>query len=368
MKGKELTMQSAIEYLGLSHQFPPKAGSGNYMCPVCGEPAKPRKKKLNIDFERNVFRCPRCDWKGGPFQFWAYFRNLSTTGPDWAKEVARDFHSVADGAAPAVRRKAEQKYQPVKESQILERNLVHKAYCAFLKKLELRPEHLADLKRRGLSDDAIKRGGYRSVPKKGVEVICRELEEEGIKLLGVPGFFKEDNHVTFVNYGDGYLIPCMDVDKKVISLQLRKSNVKDGENRYFTISSSGKREGTKGIANPHFCKGQSNKLIITEGPLKGSIITQFTGWSTISVLGVNSLSHLPEMLTQLKKRGVQEVRIAYDMDMLTNEHVVKALGNLEVMLASHGFAYGKLTWDPGEPGEDGKFPYKGLDDYLLAKQ
>lgn len=362
----ELTMQSAIEYLGLSNQYPPKAGSGNYMCPVCGEPAKPRKKKLNINFDKNMFRCPRCDFKGGPHHFWAYFRNMPTSGADWTKEVWKDFQSVADGASPETRSSAEAKHVS-NERERLDEDHIDKVYRAFLKKLTLEPRHREDLQRRGLSDAAISSGGYKSIQQKGIECICRELEDEGYRLLGVPGFYKEDGHVTFVSYGAGYLIPCLGVDRKVVSLQLRKEKVEPGGTRYFTISSSGKREGTKGIAHPHFTGGCGKKIIITEGPLKANIIKSFTGIPCIAVLGVNSLNGIEDMLKELKKRGVREIVLAYDMDMMTNQHVLKALRQLENMVVSYGFAYCRLTWDPGTANTEGVFPYKGLDDYLLNK-
>ena len=361
-------MQSAIQFLGLEHLYPPThSGSGDYMCPVCGEPAKPRKKKLHIDRNGNWFNCPRCGFKGGPFQFWAYYRNMPTTGPDWAKEVAKDFHSVASGATPETRKRAQIKYVS-KETERLDADYVSNVYTAFLKKLKLYPKHLEDLKKRGLTESSIKKGGYRSLPQNGIQGICSELEAGGYKLIGVPGFFKENGRTSFVVYGSGYLIPCIDVQGRVVALQLRLDNA-NKDKRYFTISSGNEECGTRGAAHPHFSKGtRGGMLIITEGPLKANIISQFTGYSAIGVLGVNNKAQIPEMLETLKKGGeIREVAIAYDMDMLTNQRVLDAREELEKDIIKCGLAYSELTWDPGTPDSDGKFPYKGLDDYLVAK-
>ena len=86
----------------------------------------------------------------------------------------------------------------------------------------------------------------------------------------------------------------------------------------------------------------------------------------LSVLGVNSTGSLPQILKELRKRGLRSIKVAFDMDYIGNEHVEEACNKLEKMMYRLGFRYSRIVWDPGKQ-EDGELLYKGLDDYLSAK-
>ena len=58
-------------------QPPIGRSSYNIPCPVCDH-AGSRKRHLNINLKRNVFRCPKCgQFEGGVFDLYAYYTGVS---------------------------------------------------------------------------------------------------------------------------------------------------------------------------------------------------------------------------------------------------------------------------------------------------
>lgn len=361
----EVTMQDCINLLGLASRYKITATSSNNVCPVCGDINKPRKRKLNINFEKGVFRCNKCGFSGNTLDFWAHHRGLPQG--DY-KGAYKDYMNVYNSGRNAGIKERKTAAPVRKEETKLDFDNIDKVYRAFLNLLYLSDEHRANLKKRGLSDDAIVSGLYRSLPKAAAKSIPRKLLARGFELHGVPGFYKENGDWKFIRYGDGFLIPSLDVKGRIRALQVRMDTVRAGDNRYFTISTDGYEEGTKGTAAPHFVPGNNGlrTLVITEGPLKGNIISHITGYPVIAVLGVNTLGKLPEMLDWAFAEGTRDIKIAYDMDYVDNIHVAEACARLENILLRKGFRISRVVWDPGEM-VDGEFPLKGLDDYLVNK-
>ena len=57
-------------------QPPMGRSSYNIPCPVCDH-AGSRKRHLNINLKRNVFRCPKCgQFEGGVFDLYAYYTGV----------------------------------------------------------------------------------------------------------------------------------------------------------------------------------------------------------------------------------------------------------------------------------------------------
>jgi len=61
----------------------------------------------------------------------------------------------------------------------------------------------------------------------------------------------------------------------------------------------------------------------------------------------------------LRERGVEEIAVAYDMDLLTNEMVRKACGQILQAASAAGFRTRHMQWDPVN---------KGIDDHYWAER
>ena len=74
----------------------------------------------------------------------------------------------------------------------------------------------------------------------------------------------------------------------------------------------------------------------------------------ISLSGVNATGYLKQVL---KEFNLLSIKIAIDMDKLTNEKVQKGLYEICQIIKSAGLHYTVLDWDP---------LYKGIDDFYLS--
>ena len=347
---EKLTMLRAVELLGIeANTF---RRSTNVPCPLCG---KAREKKLNINFDKEVFRCAKCGFSGGPLHLWAVYRNLDSGD---LSLVSKDYYATIKSVkTPKVRKEKTVTRIDVEPALVDVRD---KTYHGLLKMLSLSDEHKRNLSMRGLDDTVIDANEYRSYPLSGHRNIASMLLSNGYVLEGVPGFYKENGIWTLLRLPSGILIPQRDGFGRIQGFQVRLDNPAKG--KYITLSTGDNYiSGAKASAHPHFRKGSRNlrEIILTEGPLKGDVISHFTGYSVFAVQGVNSLGSSKNALLDLKSAGVKHILIAFDMDFKSNVHVQKAVENLKSLLTECGFTYSSLEWDE---------EYKGLDDWLLANK
>ena len=342
-----ITMADVISLLGLPG---PKDGrtSYNIQCPCCDD--NPRKKHLNINLEKDVFRCPRCGFSGGMFDLYASYSGVDRRK---ARETLLARLNIDDSGASSSQRRRQRKIM-TEECPITDIDIRDETYRALLGKLSLASDHKLGLLARGFTEEEIIRRGYKSMPVAGNAALARRLLAEGKYLSGVPGFYHtEEGRWSFVHEKRGILIPARDPDGKIQGLQLRMDN--ESKRKFRWISSIGKQDGTKAECWTHLAGQPQHTVILTEGPMKADVIHHLTGDTVLAVPGVNSLTHLEETLVYLKEHGTSHIMTAFDMDYLTNPNVDSGYARLREILSRVGMQYGTYLWDP---------QYKGLDDYI----
>ena len=119
--------------------------------------------------------------------------------------------------------------------------------------------------------------------------------------------------------------------------------------------------GASSGAPVHFCRPEriraSGEALLTEGALKGAVISFFLGCGVIAVPGVSTFAEGFGAQLKADFPELRHVRIAYDNDWAVKREVRKALFRLQGTLRRAG-----LRWSIR------KFPsvFKGYDDYLAA--
>ncbi len=355
-----------IEGVMMYHKINHTGRQVNIDCPCCGG-----KKKLNINIVKGVARCSKCgEISGGPMNLWAALRGLPVPyngrlTSEEAQIVGKDFFnqtqspSADKNTKKAIGRKR-RIFEEV-ELPLAPVDVRDKTYRSLLDLLDLEDNHFENLMSRGLPFQLIYDNLYRSYPISGHRDLCHMLLSQGCILEGVPGFYKKDGIWTLRNNPSGFLIPQKDGRGRILGLQIRTDK---GSARYITLSTcSNEKEypsGTGAKANPHFVKGNLGieKMIITEGPLKGDIISYYTGYSVLALQGVNAISNLENILEQLKIKGLKMVYIAFDMDIKDKPEVKKALDKLKEKLILCELPHKTIVWSEEE---------KGLDDWLKVK-
>jgi hypothetical protein len=231
-------------------------------------------------------------------------------------------------------------------------------YATLLRKhLTLDERHRSALLERGLSDADIEHAGYRSMPTLAyADNVTRALED--FDLRGVPGFYKDNSRRRMKVYDPGILLPVRDPQLRIRGLQVR---LDEGETRYKWLSSGHNPEGASPGAPVHFSRPhrmrETGETIITEGALKGDVISSFLNCGVVAVPGTSAFN---EKFGEWLKSEVPELRrvvIAYDADWRTKLQVRAALEKLMKVLSRAGLRWSARTWT-GDA--------KGYDDYLLA--
>lgn len=346
-------MSDVISVLGLST---PNWGQSSYyvQCPCCDD--NPYKKHLNINLKKDVFRCPRCGVSGGVLDLYSLFSGIAR---DKAyKALAERLNPMDANTYARPKRKPITKPQFVEEYPMTDIETRHATYSALLSKLSLANDHRQNLINRGLTDEDIKRLGYRTTPLIGLPTLAKQLRTEGLYLSGVPGFYKTETDTwTFISEKRGILIPVRDTNGLIQGLQVRLDDMQRRKFRW--VSSAEKKDGCRAEGWTHFVGEMSSTVILTEGPMKADVINALSGLTVLAVPGVNTLTQLKISLDVLKGRGLKKVMTAFDMDFSLNKNVQMGFNNLLLLLDDMGFKYGTYLWDT---------QYKGLDDYIWAQK
>lgn len=357
-----------------------------YNCPFCGD----TKGKFNvIPPPSNIWRCARCGEGGGLVHF---VEKINNCDREDARSFLRNFN-VSDSFKLDKAIQIKMNNARKEQEQLAPETVLNAVYSSMLKKLNLREEHYNDLKRRGLTDEAISNRKYKSVPKSVRHsyntTIPYAIMKEGFSLRGVPGFFKRDGKWYMNNSIQGYFIPYRNVDGLITNLQIRADNP-EKSGKYMTFSSSGLPCGTKVLAQAHFVSKIANPDVVylTEGGLKGDIGSFYIkklykkNASFLCIPGVNNTQCLIKALKVLKSRGLKRVVDCFDMDKyrskscpckageeclenckyrdncICNKNVEKAIKKIKDICENELFLdYTQMIW-----GKE-----KGIDDYLLAQ-
>lgn len=352
---ERIRMMDVISLIGIPS--PPSGRSSYYVqCPCCDD--SPRKKHLNINLKKEVFRCPKCGISGGMFDLYSLYTGESR---DNVQKVIAQRLGMWDKPGKTKKLYCPQPLE-IEEYPITDIDARHATYTALLSKLTLSDDHKENLLNRGLTEKDMEQLGYKTSPVVGMSAIASQLQSEGLYLAGVPGFYRTENGTwTFTHEKRGILIPVRDSDGRIQGLQIRRDNVTRRKFRW--ISSAERQDGCPAEGWVHVSGHVQTTMILTEGPMKADVVRTFIGQGVIAVPGVNALTQLEKTLADLRSKGLTEIKTAFDMDFSTNHHVQNGYHSLLQLLENMGFRYGTYLWDP---------VYKGLDDYiwegLLQKQ
>jgi len=320
-------------------------------CPFCGD----KRRKMNINFEKNVFRCNYCGESGGMLSLYAKIMNISNS--DAYREIcailrAPDYAAVQRGYISSF---SSEKVQTAALEQI------HKTYTALFSMFTLSQRHRDNLISRGLTGEQIEQYGFRSTPVSGIEQYPYRLIELGCTINGVPGFyFDETNNRWKMKMNAKYfgiVIPVVTVGGLTAGAQIRLDAPIDGC-KYLWFSSSNENMGVSCGSPVGFVGNPCDKTVyVTEGYLKAVIAHCLSGLTFAAVAGANNYRNLAGLFAVLRQNGVEEIVEAYDMDKLTNPHVQKGCCRLIELSSEYGFNVRRIKWDPA---------HKGIDDYLYA--
>lgn len=283
-------------------------------CPFCGG-----RGKLNVNLEKNVYRCNRCGQAGGEIGLYASVQNLDfNTACNQIKEYLGK-HEQAP-AYKVYKKEVKDKTEIINSQRASDKTL-HNTYKTMLSMLTLSETHKMKLLERGFSEEQIEKNGYKSTPVFGFRSLTERLVKAGCTVEGVPGFYQGADgtwSIRFKKSCAGFLIPVRTIDGYIVGMQIRLDRPFD-QTKYIWLSSVSDNMGTGSGSPIHFVGNPEDETVfMTEGPLKGDLAHYLSGRTFACVPGVNQYANLPELILKLKKRGVKLIYETYDMDKLLN--------------------------------------------------
>lgn len=321
-------------------------------CPICGD----RRGKMNLNTEKDLWRCNYCGEGGGMLSLYAKVYGVSNS--DAYREICDAL--AVNGFSPDYTVPEKTTPAEAEQSDAASVQEVHQTLSMLLSMLTLIPAHREHLRSvRGLSDDEITRFGFKSTPP---PFLCRSLTNRlvkaGCRVQGVPGFYVDDNGcwtVKFHQRTSGIIIPIFGVDGLIHGAQIRLDHpLKDKDDppektgvKYLTLSSTGKRMGTTSGSPIHFVGDPCSRVVyVTEGCLKADVAHALMHRTFVATLGVNNTAKLDELFAFLHRNGTEEIIEAEDMDKYSNEMVEKGASKIYALAVRHGMRCRRLTWNP----------------------
>jgi hypothetical protein len=226
-----------------------------------------------------------------------------------------------------------------------------------LSQLGLEQRHRQDLQRRGLSDEQIKAGQFRSVGS------WQRLEQEiSHRLAGV--------NITgrgMTNPQPGYLCPAWNPRGQIVGWQLRLDNAEDGGKYRWPTSASKKRPDGP---TAHLCNGelpisycsptgiaQTEGIGLVEGILKPYITAQLRSQIILGSAGGNFASspqtlktYLDEVLAQT---GTKQIILYPDAGAVSNSNVMRQYRRTYALLKKWGHELRVAWWYQTTKGRSG---------------
>lgn len=279
-------------------------------CPFCGN----SKGKMNINIQKNVFRCNRCGESGGMLDLYGKLYNV--THREAYEEICSALHLGTIADRYQVLQKPKEK-PDIRNAELASPEELDRTYSLMLSYLTLSEKHFEDLRGRGLTDEQIRTQRYRTIPLFGYKNLVKKLLAEGCVVKGVPGFYldKDDKWtINFSSRNSGFLIPVISIQGRIQGFQIRLDQPTDSR-KYIWLSSVNYNQGVSSGSPVHIIGDISGQTLqVTEGPLKGTISHYLSGESFACVAGVNQYRNLKPVLEELKRLGVRRICEAYDMD------------------------------------------------------
>jgi len=311
---------------------------------------------MNINLEKNVFRCNRCNAQGGMLDLYGMYYGMGRK--DAYVNIIEQLELCSPRQIPAkkpcdiVPRMENMEKLPLEE--------INKTYTELINLLTLSSVHKENLLKRGLSSEEIERAQYRTTPVVGLKRIISALLEKGCKIAGVPGFYIDcDGEWTIDIRGNGIMIPIRDDVGNIQGIQVRKDK---GEKKYYWFTSIKKIYGSSAESCMHFVNMnllKNNEIFLTEGGLKADIASNLSQRAFMAIPGSSCYKLIEQNIELLRWYGVKVIVNAMDMDRYTNDAVRKNVEKIKKIIEDNGFKLINLKWNER---------FKGIDDYLLSKK
>ena len=206
---------------------------GNYIyvvCPFC-QNQDDKNGYLKINTINNTYVCKKCQESGSSINLYSNVKFV--TKKDAFKMLLKNT-PILDNVPYIFN-------NPIKDD--IYRDLVYKK---FLELLNINENHYKKLKNMNFTDEYIRKYQFKTIETREImkKKICMNLQAQGLKLDGIPGFFQDTDFKWNYKSHNGIFIPVLFKNKiQGLRISLDKGYDTDTENIWF--SSNNEYNGTK---------------------------------------------------------------------------------------------------------------------------
>ena len=269
---------------------------------------------------------------------WAQFK--PDNSGEWNAEKAAEWK-----ARNEQRRKDAAKLDEEKRKRALPVEVRDKAIRALHSHFGLSDIHRADLRGRGLSDEAINRNLYFSI------------KPDSALPKGIPSNMPGTANGRILAGGEGVACVVFDATGKAVGWQIRID--KAIENKYRWAKNCHLQNGELPVSSFYPVEVRQSDIWITEGILKPAIASHRLGVVAIGSAGGNFAASLLSVADALKvaseKLGTKEIVFAADAGSVSNPHVLATYKRSWELFEGLGYQV-KVAWwgqdDKGHPDID----------------
>ena len=309
-------------------------------CPVCGDISG--NCRSNAD-DSNYFQCLTHSG-AAKFEIINGFKHIGLTKDGlWAQFILEDDQSQTT---------YEQRQQSRLEREASERAIFqaglspderHAAHTQLLAQLSLHDDDRADLKRRGLSDEVIESGQFRSIEPGQTLDLPINPKTPGVGFGGK----------KLLTRTAGYLVPARDIEGRILGFQIRN---RTGENpKYPWLSVAGVTPvnlPNGEIPITYVCGGTSSMLHFGEGLLKPIVTAEKLGINIVGASGGNFASSPEQLRECISALSPKTLVLCPDAGSIANAHTMRSYKALNDELASLGHEL-KVLWYEQRTKSDG---------------
>lgn len=213
-------------------------------CPFCYSD----KGTMKLNISNNSYICKKCEARG--YSIGLYAKNKYISNKEAYQRLINEKADISNNLITSIITNVRKN----KEELDID-------YQAFLGKLSLSSDHTMKLLRYGFTMEEIEKIGFKTIPMQENQKIeiCRQLQEEGIDLSGIPGFFKDKKFRWNFKSHKGTFIPIID-NCKIVALRIHLDTVYSIDTTDIWFSSSQENEGTKVNNNIMILFPENNKI------------------------------------------------------------------------------------------------------------
>ena len=305
---------SVYEYINITNvinqlHIKKTSTKGNYIyaiCPFC-QSSKEKNGYLKINTISNVFICKQCGSSGSSIDLYASLKYISTK--EAFKRLLKE--------TPILDNMAYTYNNPVKDEYY--RDIV---YRNFLEMQNLNDIHYKKLKEMNFTDEYIKDNNFKSIENNNYKKkeICIKLQEQGLRLDGIPGFFQDTDFKWNYKSHKGIFIPVT-LNNKIQGLRILLDEVYEPDTENIWFSSNNEYNGTKASNWPMVIKNkdvnwinmfnsnESESIIIATEMILAHKLFNNTGKT---VIGIPNNIDKDMILNIVKRMNVSEVFLYAD--------------------------------------------------------